>query len=393
MPEYLSPGVYVEEVSFRSKSIEGVPTSTTGFAGLARFGPVHYAEGPITTEPRLITSFTEFEQVYGGLDTLQLQSISTPRLPFLAHAARAFFDNGGKRLYVSRVFIARDEVTDKGVASTAVALNGGGVATWRARWPGEMGNVLVQTRVVRSKKAVFAHAVFGQQVRGVGAGAVLEITAGGGTPLTDDKPLNIANLRLVQADLDGKQTYLDSSNTSVPVISTDQVQQVEMQVLVSVDPDRTDAYDQLAADPQQKRYIGHILQKDHPEDENAVVWLEWSAANPPDALRLITALRGTADPGQGVRLDKGNDGALPIVDDFAGKDADVDDPTRKATGLAALGEIDDIAIVALPDGGAMPDADQCAGAAGKVISHCEAYRYRIGIIDAPENCSMTDIRN
>ena len=33
MPEYLAPGVYVEEVSFRSKSIEGVPTSTTGWAG------------------------------------------------------------------------------------------------------------------------------------------------------------------------------------------------------------------------------------------------------------------------------------------------------------------------------------------------------------------------
>ena len=40
MPEYLAPGVYVEEVSFRSKSIEGVPTSTTGFAGMTRFGPV-----------------------------------------------------------------------------------------------------------------------------------------------------------------------------------------------------------------------------------------------------------------------------------------------------------------------------------------------------------------
>ena len=28
MPEYLAPGVYVEETSFRSKSIEGVGTST-----------------------------------------------------------------------------------------------------------------------------------------------------------------------------------------------------------------------------------------------------------------------------------------------------------------------------------------------------------------------------
>ena len=52
MPEYLAPGVFVEEVSFRSKSIEGVPTSTTGFAGVARYGPVQYTGGPKTTEPR-----------------------------------------------------------------------------------------------------------------------------------------------------------------------------------------------------------------------------------------------------------------------------------------------------------------------------------------------------
>ena len=39
MPEYLAPGVYVEEVSFRSKSIEGVSTTTTGFVGPTRYGP------------------------------------------------------------------------------------------------------------------------------------------------------------------------------------------------------------------------------------------------------------------------------------------------------------------------------------------------------------------
>ena len=40
MPEYLAPGVYVEETSFRSKSIEGVSTTTTGFVGPTRYGPV-----------------------------------------------------------------------------------------------------------------------------------------------------------------------------------------------------------------------------------------------------------------------------------------------------------------------------------------------------------------
>jgi hypothetical protein len=33
VPEYLAPGVYVEETSYRSKSIEGVRTSTRGFLG------------------------------------------------------------------------------------------------------------------------------------------------------------------------------------------------------------------------------------------------------------------------------------------------------------------------------------------------------------------------
>src|SRR6266545_2082707 len=122
MPEYLAPGVYVEEVSFRSPSIEGVPTSTTGFAGMTRTGPVQYiidpedpdARGPSTTEARLITSFTEFERVYGGLEPLVQDS---ERLNFMAYAAHAFFLNGGKRLYVSRVFEPADGtgVAEEGV--------------------------------------------------------------------------------------------------------------------------------------------------------------------------------------------------------------------------------------------------------------------------------------
>ena len=38
MPEYLAPGVFVEEVSFRAKSIEGVETSTAGLSALAPMG-------------------------------------------------------------------------------------------------------------------------------------------------------------------------------------------------------------------------------------------------------------------------------------------------------------------------------------------------------------------
>src|SRR5919206_2423888 len=103
MPEYLTPGVYVEETSFRSRSIEGVPTSTFGMAGLTAYGPVPYvlAEPPVVMvpSPTLVTSFTEFERAFGGLDPVgELDD----RTNYLGYAARAFFDNGGQRLYVSR---------------------------------------------------------------------------------------------------------------------------------------------------------------------------------------------------------------------------------------------------------------------------------------------------
>lgn len=94
MPEYLAPGVYVEETSFRAKPLEGVSTSTTAFVGATR-------TGPIGETPELVTSVGEFERVYGGTRDL---SFGTPRTNYLAHSVRAFFDNGGRRLYVSRVY-------------------------------------------------------------------------------------------------------------------------------------------------------------------------------------------------------------------------------------------------------------------------------------------------
>src|SRR4051794_35949071 len=97
MPEYLAPGVFVEETSFRSKSIEGVSTSTSAFVGLARTGPTGDPNEKST--PELLTSFSNFERIYGGTHDLAL----TPKTNYLAHAAQAYFNEGGARLYVVRV--------------------------------------------------------------------------------------------------------------------------------------------------------------------------------------------------------------------------------------------------------------------------------------------------
>src|SRR4051812_18112139 len=199
MPEYLSPGVYVEEVSFRSESIQGVPTSTTGFAGMTRTGPVQYIDagirpGPTSSEPRLVTSFTEFERTYGGLDALLIDG--APRPSYLAHAARAFFLNGGQRLYVSRVFAPKGPgvpPTDYGVASLRVTVNGPSVATWRARWPGAFGNCFVQVRASRSGNVAFQYPTtdpqgrnaWGVQAKSVQTGTVVEIID---DPVTNPPP-------------------------------------------------------------------------------------------------------------------------------------------------------------------------------------------------------------
>src|SRR5262249_36536119 len=151
-----------EEVSFRSKSIEGVPTSTTGFAGMTRFGPVQYPGGPGTSEPRLITSFSDFERVYGGLESLRAPTEGDEQPCYVAHAARAFFMNGAQGLYSSRVFFPRgaDEPFDWGIASRAIVVSGT-TATWRARWPGRYGNVVVEARAVRTKNVAYKSDTFG----------------------------------------------------------------------------------------------------------------------------------------------------------------------------------------------------------------------------------------
>ncbi len=85
MPEYLSPGVYVEEIEIGAKPIEGVSTSTAGFLGEAERGP---------TIPRLVTSWLEYQRVFGnyfGADK------------YLPYAAQGFFDNGGQRCYIGRI--------------------------------------------------------------------------------------------------------------------------------------------------------------------------------------------------------------------------------------------------------------------------------------------------
>jgi len=85
MPQYLSPGVYMEEVEAGSRPIEGVGTAVAAFVGLAARGPVN--------SPTLVTNWNQFVQAFGDF----------MEGAYLGHAVYGYFLNGGGACYVVRV--------------------------------------------------------------------------------------------------------------------------------------------------------------------------------------------------------------------------------------------------------------------------------------------------
>jgi len=91
MPTYLTPGVYVEEISSGSKPIEASPTSVAAFVGVAERGPLN--------TPVSITKTDDFEATFGGY----MPPGTGAGQSYLAHAIAQFFGHGGSRCYVIRI--------------------------------------------------------------------------------------------------------------------------------------------------------------------------------------------------------------------------------------------------------------------------------------------------
>lgn len=113
MPEYLTPGVYIEEIERGPRPIEGVPTSTAAFLGETERGPI---------KPRMVTSFKEYVRWFGGVFAEE---------KFMPYAANGFFENGGKRLYVCR--IVGDQATPAEAAFGDFSVRAAGPGAWGRR--------------------------------------------------------------------------------------------------------------------------------------------------------------------------------------------------------------------------------------------------------------------
>ncbi|WP_412543346.1 phage tail sheath subtilisin-like domain-containing protein [Longispora sp. K20-0274] len=387
MPEYLTPGVYVEETSFRSRSIEGVPTSTCGMAGLTAYGPVPYvlARPAVAMIPRptLVTSYTEFERAFGGLDDVGVLADTTN---YLAHAARAFFTNGGRRLYVSRIFPftmttgASPEIDlTKNFASLALGANG---AVWRARWPGSAGNgIQVQVGFRRSKNVLV-----GKRLTGVGPGAAVEIGDDPAKPPKDADAPAAGRVRIVTRDeATGALGYVGANGAFEPVDQTKGAFHLTIEVAVRTGT-RVDVYSRLELDAAHPRAVTRVLQAERPTDEFSLVWLDAGTVTGEALLTALLTLR------EFTFLAGGTEGDALSTEAVKGKPSSPDDAKIAATGLAALGEIDDIAIVAAPDIVRFDDDPSRKEATDFLIAHCEDLRYRIAIVDPPKDSSISQVR-
>jgi uncharacterized protein len=384
VPEYLAPGVYVEETSFRPKTIEGVSTSTAGFTGPARYGPT-------SGEPPLITSFLEFERIYGGLENLRFNR-GDPQPNFLAHAVRAFFDEGGKRCYVGRIFAG-----DGGVA-TAELESGEGSVT--ARFPGRAGEMRIRFAPVYSDNVLVSDPIDNvNRVRGVRPGDVVRVATAGSPPEVTFYDVVVDGNDLALRDRDDNGVAIGGLAADV-----DQVQIVTVDVSVERPIDRPqrpeerfdspDVLQGFSLNPSSNTGLSAYFAEE-PRTRSLGMTIPFQidiGTSPPDEITgtdILHALFGADPVAMTVTLEDGDDGDMPSAEDYRGNQMDA-----MKSGLAALEDLEDISIVAAPgySFGYIDDRRRAEAIQAHLIGHAERMRYRIAVLDAPDEADIADIR-
>jgi len=373
MPEYLAPGVFVEETSFRAKSIQGVGTSTTAFVGPTR-------KGPLGMVSDVITSFGEFERIYGGLADLSISG--TAGTNFMAHAAKAFFDNGGGRLYVARTFTARQVTTPStrtieanSASADVTAADDSVVGSVRARSPGSglNGFIIAYQKLTPATATTLNAAPTGSMVQTGGTNYFVKAADG------------VWNVENPVGD--------GSDALDVGALPTDaQLVTLNLEIRPGAETADDDAeggpilIEGLGFGPGHPRALADAL-SENPTSRGQTLaqpyWFDQDGATTAHSLRLAMFPDGT-DGTEEFQLTGGIDGNECVVSDTDSEILSYDEA------LALLEEVSDVAIVAAPGSSA---TSSTLGVHLSLISHAERMKYRIAVLDTPENRSVGDARN
>lgn len=404
MPEYLAPGVYVEETSFRAKSIEGVSTTTAGFIGPTCFGP-------IDIEPEIITSLVEYERIYGGKSKLEFSD--TGEIDnYMWHAVRAFFEEGGKRLYISRVFESQNS---SGYADDGV-LNAEPSFLIRARFPGKSGNARV----------VFTFKV-GQNVL-VNDGILNRLNAVSNRDVVWIRDNNAGKYYLALWDIDQRTWMFEGlKDGSEDVVSLELQKDLDptsghevriVTVTVTIEPFAAgaepfvvadlplDPRHQRAGSPDslfayfaerpaslaQARTIPIVIHGDVTEANGVTVLQSFFDAYPDLRVDIESPVSSAEKRSVLVSLTNGNDGIQPTSAKYEGQGGGESDGSK--TGLKQFEDLEDISIVAAPGStfGYKDNPGEVQAIIGSLISHARRMRYRIAVIDSGDGQTISEVR-
>lgn len=372
MAEYLSPGVYVEEVESGAVPMEGVSTSTAGFIGMAE-------RGPVIGRPQLVTNFADYQRMYGSY----LSEAKYGDYRFLPYAVEQFFLNGGSRAFIMRV-------VPQGAKCSATS--GSAVLKFTAANPGEWGDRLRVTITPASKaKTQALEAIDDRSVRvkscdGFTAGDVVEFYDGRtlshnrvksaidgvlsfeepigcdivDTNLLPKKVIKTCEFNVSVRFEDAEETYLNVSlNESASSFIAARMQKSE---LVTVEVGKVPAQPAAQA-PAEK--------KDDKKDEKAP-----AVAPAAKAAGVMPPYKAVGGVGESLSLgfSGGSDGNIggTKASDYMGSD----NGPGKRTGIQAFLENAQVSIMAVPG---VTDSDvQLA-----LVAHCENTKSRFAVLDIP----------
>ena len=423
MPQYLSPGVYVEELP-GSRTIQGVSTSVAAFVGPTRFGPT-------SGRSELLTSYADFVGIYGDPADLRFGDNGQFR-NHVALGVKGFFDEGGASLYVVRAFAHRDTGAPEDDHGRTRPVSPGedrdpspppAGLTLRARFPGTAGNLRV-ILTLRSGNDCLVQPNSGPALTRVREFDTVWAVTGGSHPA--------GSVNVVRRNPADGSWFLSGESR----IDLDDVVAVyPISVRVEVQRPTTDArglpvfgptvtVGEFGFDP---RPIGTglttVLTANPPTRRQALtvpLAIEGAAdllaaGDPQDAAAaalaqllfgatLETASNPATPPANRKRvvtLADGTDGNAPDVTEYEGMPtfADYQDDLTALpfNGLLAIEAIEDISIVSAPGSSTGWNTDPALGTpiaqaiAGAVVSHCERLLYRVAALDAPPNSLPTTV--
>ncbi|GHV24731.1 hypothetical protein FACS189465_2190 [Clostridia bacterium] len=358
MPEYFSPGVYVEEFDSGPNPMQGVSTSTAGFVGVAE-------KGPVIGAPILVTSPSDFTRKFGGY--LQTSEFGEHR--YLPHAVNHFFINGGSRAFIMRV------VPPDSAVAQAKTLEGQDGITIKARNPGVWGNSIVVKfePFYESKSQILADEGENKYKlkSGVGfdAGDVV-ILEGAGEPQYNTVVKTVGNMVTFAQAFTGEVV----DENLLPKIT---VKTCEMTVTVECEA-ANEKYENVSFNIAAPSYIDKKLVK----SEFVSLY-----SKPPEGTVLPLDYVKKVFGGDGntlkVTLTGGLNGTAASLTDaeFIGKD----DGPGSRTGIQAFLDNTDVNIMAVP-GNVSPNVQL------SLVAQCEKLGSRFAVLDIPKTSkSVTDI--